>query len=218
VFANKVIFEDQALRHAQVSFAALHFAITTATLYTASLPRIAMVERKFIDFTKIVPLATAMILAVVLTNASLAYSSIQFYQVARVLVTPCVSVLECLVLRKNMQLAAALTLVPVCSGVALVSYFDTSKDGLKDRGTSPLGVFLAGISLIASATYTVLIKRYHQITGLKSAQLLLNQSPASVLIMLYIIPFSDDITVWSSIPISTWMIILLVSFHHRSPG
>jgi len=163
---------------------------------------------------QIMPLALAMIFSVVLTNASLAFSSIQFYQVARVLVTPCTALLDFIVLKKRIPVMAALTLIPVCIGVGVVSYFDTSAKAASTsttQGTSPLGVMFAFISVFATATYTVLIKKYHQTTGLESAQLLLCQSPISVLVMLYIIPFSDDVTVWNSVSVSTWTIILLVS-------
>ncbi|TKA78424.1 hypothetical protein B0A55_03059 [Friedmanniomyces simplex] len=211
VFVNKRIFEDDALRHAQVTFAATHFAITAATLYAVSTPPIALFQRKRIGLLQILPLAFAMIFAVVLTNASLAFSSIQFYQIARVLVTPCVALLEFMILRKKIPVGAALTLIPVCVGVGIVSYFDTSADPKAhiSHRTTPLGVFFAMVSLVASATYTVLIKKYHDITKCKSAQLLLNQSPASVLIMLYIIPFSDDVTVWRSVSLATWAVILM---------
>ncbi|KAK3641208.1 hypothetical protein LTR56_011448 [Elasticomyces elasticus] len=211
VFVNKRIFEDDDLRHAQVTFAATHFAITAATLYGVSSPPIALFQRKRVGFLQILPLAFAMILAVVLTNASLAYSSIQFYQVARVLVTPCVALLEFIVLRKKIPVVAGLTLIPVCLGVGIVSYFDTSADPNAhiSHRTTPLGVFFALISLVASATYTVMIKKYHDITQCESAQLLLNQSPASVLLMLYIIPFSDDLTVWRNVSLGTWAVIFL---------
>ncbi|KAI7306279.1 TPT-domain-containing protein [Hortaea werneckii] len=210
VFVNKRIFEDEALRHAQVTFAALHFAITAATLYAVSMPRVGMFQRKRVPVLAILPLALAMIASVVLTNASLAFSSIQFYQVARVLTTPCVALLEYIVLGKKITVRASLTLMPVCVGVGIVSYFDTSaKASSTSRATSPLGVFFAFISLFATATYSVWIKKYHQTTGCESAQLLLNQAPVSVLVMLYIIPFSDDVTVWRSVSASTWSIILL---------
>ncbi|KAI7074750.1 TPT-domain-containing protein [Hortaea werneckii] len=210
VFVNKRIFEDEALRHAQVTFAALHFAITAATLYAVSVPRIGMFQRKRVPVLGILPLALAMIASVVLTNASLAFSSIQFYQVVRVLTTPCVALLEYIVLGKKITIRASLTLIPVCVGVGIVSYFDTSaKTSSTSRATSPLGVFFAFVSLFATATYSVWIKKYHQTTGCESAQLLLNQAPVSVLVMLYIIPFSDDVTVWKSVSASTWSVILI---------
>ncbi|EMC95288.1 hypothetical protein BAUCODRAFT_149289 [Baudoinia panamericana UAMH 10762] len=210
VFVNKRIFEDDALRRAQVTFANLHFTITAATLYAVSAPPVNMFQRKAVSFWQILPLALSMNLSVVLTNASLAFSSIQFYQVARVLVTPCTALLDLWLLKKRMPAAAALTLVPVCAGVAITSYFDTaSKAKDTTRGTGPLGVFFALISICATATYTVLIKKYHELTGCQSAQLLLNQAPASVLVMLYVMPLIDDLTVWRNVSASTWAVILM---------
>jgi solute carrier family 35, member E3 len=177
-----------------------------------------------------------MVLSVVLTNASLAFSSIQFYQVARVLISPSVALLEYVVLGKKMGLKAAGWVGCICVGVGVVSYFDTNtattttttttnvvrEDNTAEKqtpsGTSPLGVIFTLLSLIATALYAVMIKQYHEMTDCDSAQLLLNQSPISVLVMLYIIPFSDDITVWTSVPLGTWLIILLVSACIHQPS
>lgn len=181
-------------------------------LYAASSPWVKTFERKQLGLIKILPLALGMVLAVVLTNASLAHSTIQFYQVARVLVSPCTALIEFAIMRKPITLSAALALIPVCTGVAIVSYFDTSKASASrsTSGTSPLGMCFAVVSVVASSAYTVLIKKYHETADCESAQLLLNQAPVSVLLMLYIIPFSDDVTVWGAVSLSTWMIILLV--------
>ncbi|KAK3065858.1 hypothetical protein LTR53_017961, partial [Teratosphaeriaceae sp. CCFEE 6253] len=170
VFVNKRIFQHDALGHAQVIFAATHFAITAATLYTVSSPAIGMFQRKRVGFVRILLLACAMILAVVLTNASLAFASLQVYQLARVLITPCVALLEFKILGKRIPLLAALTLIPVCVGVAIVSYFDTTTNPQMHHShrTTPLGLFFALISLVASATYTVLIKQYHESTSCES--------------------------------------------------
>lgn len=170
-----------------------------------------MFERKQLGLVRIMPLALGMVLAVVFTNASLAHSSIHSYQIARVLVSPCTAAIEVIILRKRSTLNAALALIPICTGVAIVSYFDTSKarSSSSTGGTSSLGICFALISVVASSAYTVLVKKYHETTGCESAQLLLNQAPASVLLMLYIIPFSDDVTIWRT-ALSQSTIILLV--------
>ncbi|KAK1821093.1 hypothetical protein LTR12_004485 [Friedmanniomyces endolithicus] len=56
---NKRLFEDAALRHAQVTFAAIHFAITAATLYAVSNAPIAPFQRKHAGFLQMLPLAVA---------------------------------------------------------------------------------------------------------------------------------------------------------------
>lgn len=152
-----------------------------------------------------------MIPNVVLPNASLANSSVQFYQVARVLLTPCVAMINYLAYQDRISRKAALTLVPVCLGVAVVSYFDTAPTGAAaEQRTSPLGVVLALAGVMASSVYTVLIKSYHTKLQCESNQLLLNQAPVSVLIMLYIIPFSDDVTACRSTTYELWGLIMLV--------
>lgn len=153
-----------------------------------------------------------MICNVVLLNLSLAYSSIQFYQIVRVLVTPAVALMNWIIVKATIPARAAFTLIPVCVGVAVVSYFDTApKSGSTEKATAPIGVVFAFAALFASAIYTVWIDKYHRVLECTSMQLLLNQAPVSVLVMLFVIPFSDDITVWAAIDSSTWMLVLLVS-------
>lgn len=165
-------------------------------------------------FVQMLPLALAMIFNVVLPNASLAFSSIQFYQVVRVLLTPIVALLNYMLSKVTIPVRAALTLIPVCIGVAIVSYFDVQPQGEKQqRSTSPIGAIFAFTGVFASALYTVLIGRYHKILECTSMQLLLNQAPVSVFLMLYVIPFSDDVTVWRAVELSNWILILIVSLH-----
>jgi solute carrier family 35 protein E3 len=170
--------------------------VTAATLYAVSRPRINIFQAKRVPLLKILPLAISMICNVVLLNLSLAYSSIQFYQIVRVLVTPAVALMNYIIVRATIPMRAALTLIPVCVGVAVVSYFDTA----------------AKSGSFASAIYTVWIDKYHRVLECTSMQLLLNQAPVSVLVMLFVIPFSDDITVWASLDSTTWMLVLLVRY------
>ena len=196
--------------------------VTAGLLYAVSRPQINLFQAKQIEVLQILPLAMAMIFNVVLPNASLAYSSVQFYQVVRVLLTPCVVSLNYILYRATIPMRAGLTLLPVCLGVAVVSYFDTMPSASTNhRGTSLLGVIFAFTGVFASSIYTVWIAVYHKSLKCTSMQLLLNQAPVSVLLMLYIIPFSDDVTIWSSTALPTWLLILLVRIHRlvsRSPA
>jgi solute carrier family 35 protein E3 len=215
VFVNKRLFEHERLRHSQVTIAAFHFAVTALTLYAVSRPRINVFQPKRVPVLRILPLAISMICNVVLLNLSLAYSSIQFYQIVRVLVTPAVALLNYIIVKATIPVNAALTLIPVCAGVAIVSYFGTApKSGSTEKATEPIGVVFAFAALFASAIYTVWIDKYHRVLECTSMQLLLNQAPMSVLVMLFVIPFSDDITVWVSLDSFTWILVLLVSLCH----
>jgi solute carrier family 35 protein E3 len=207
------LFGHESLRHSQVTIAAFHFLVTAATLYAVSRPRINIFQAKRVPILRILPLAISMICNVVLLNLSLAYSSIQFYQIVRVLVTPAVALMNYIIVRATIPMRAALTLIPVCVGVAVVSYFDTAaKSGSSEKTTAPIGIIFAFSALFASAIYTVWIDKYHRVLECTSMQLLLNQAPVSVLVMLFVIPFSDDITVWVSLDSTTWMLVLLVRY------
>jgi solute carrier family 35 protein E3 len=212
---NKAIFSapPPSLRSAQVSFATFHFFITTIVLYALSRPVIGVFEAKRVDVLKVLPLSLAMVANVVLQNAALANSSIQFNQVARVLLTPACAALNFIMYRQTLPWKAGLTLIPICVGVAVVSYFDTkSGDALtKPKETAPIGVVFALAGVCASAMYTVWVKPFHEKLECDSYQLLLNQSAVSVGAMLYIIPFSDNKAVWLQLPSSTWVLVGLVS-------
>ena len=176
------------------------------------MPAIGVFQRKGVSIGSILPLATAMMVTVILMNASLAFSSIQFYQIARVLVTPTVALLNGMILRKTIPSLASLALIPLCAGVGVVTYFDTSADvpASISSSTGMVGVLFALGAVVASALYAVWIKKYELVLGLSDFQLLLNMAPVSVLMMLYIIPFSDDLTVWRAVSWSSWATVMLV--------
>ncbi|CAK4031361.1 Solute carrier family 35 member E3 [Lecanosticta acicola] len=217
VFVNKQIFSNPPLRNCQVAFAAFHFTITATLLYIVSRPRIALFQAKRIDPLDVLPLALSMIFNVVLPNASLAFSSIQFYQVVRVLVTPMTALLNWYLYHITFPLQAAYTLLPVCVGVAVLSWYDTKGRGRGEghaddaytRGTSPVGVAFALAGCVASALYGVWIKEFHLRLRCDSSQLLLAQSPVAVGVMLYVIPFSDDLTAFPATGLGAWGLIFL---------
>lgn len=123
---------------------------------------------------------------------------------------------------------AAWTLAPVCFGVGVVSWFDTATTGPTgptkgdddDGGftittittTTPLGVAFAMMGVVASSLYTVWIQWYHEKLECSSMQLLMNQAPISVLVMLYVIPVADDVTVWRDVGWGVYGLIGIVSF------
>lgn len=121
---------------------------------------------------------------------------------------------------------AAWTLAPVCFGVGVVSWFDTTTTSNPTKGddddggftttttttTTPLGVAFAMMGVVASSLYTVWIQWYHEKLECSSMQLLMNQAPISVLVMLYVIPVADDVTVWREVGWGVYGLIGIVSF------
>jgi solute carrier family 35 protein E3 len=197
----------------QSTFAAFHFTITGLTLYAASRPSINMFTPSRASFVSMIPLSLAMCLNVVLPNLSLAFSSVAFYQIVRVLLTPFTAIINFLFYGTSIPRRAVYCLVPICCGVIMVTYYDTRPvrgTRVKIQTTQPIGVFFSFAGVLASSLYTVWIGTYHKNFNLNSMQLLFNQAPISAFLLLYIIPFTDTPPHWSSVPQSKWMLILLV--------
>lgn len=153
-----------------------------------------------------------MSLNVILPNLSLAFSSVTFYQVARILLTPCVALMNFVLYQATLPRAALAALVPACAGVGMVSYYDSlpAADATV-KTTSGLGVMFAFTGIFASSLYTVWIGAYHRKLQMSSMQLLFNQAPVSAFMLLYVIPFVDTFPVWSEVPLNRWVMILIVS-------
>lgn len=210
VFTNKAIFSDPSLKLAQLTFAAFHFFITWLTLYTLSRPRFAMFVPRRVAIKEIIPLAIAMALNVILPNLSLAFSTVTFYQVARILLTPTVAMMNFVLYKSTLPRNAIYALVPACIGVGMVSYYDSlpSQDA-SIKTTSTLGVIFAFCGIFASSLYTVWISSYHKKLQMNSMQLLFNQAPLAAFMLLYVIPFVDTFPVWAEVPINRWVMIMM---------
>jgi solute carrier family 35 protein E3 len=161
---------------------------------------------------EIIPLSIAMALNVILPNLSLAFSTVTFYQVARILLTPTVALMNFVLYRATLPRNAIYALVPACAGVGMVSYYDSLPTAdATVKTTTGLGVLFAFTGIFASSLYTVWIASYHKKLQMNSMQLLFNQAPVSAFMLLYVIPFVDTFPVWSQVPLNRWAMIMLVS-------
>ncbi|KAI1369070.1 integral membrane protein [Xylaria arbuscula] len=210
VFTNKAIFSEQSLKLAQLTFAAFHFFMTWLLLYTLSRPQFAYFSPRRTTIREVIPLSIAMSLNVILPNFSLAFSSITFYQVARILLTPTVATIDYFLYRTILPGNAIVALVPACVGVGVVSYYDSlPSDDANVKTTSSIGVMFAFSGIFASSLYTVWIKSYQRKLQISSMQLLFNQAPVSAFLLLYVIPFVDTFPTWSQVPLNRWLMILM---------
>ncbi|EPE36188.1 Multidrug resistance efflux transporter EmrE [Glarea lozoyensis ATCC 20868] len=210
VFTNKAIFSDPSLKLAQLTFAAFHFFITWLTLFTLSRPRFGMFTPRRVAVKEIIPLAITMALNVILPNLSLAFSTVTFYQVARILLTPTVALMNFVLYRSTLPRGAVLALIPACVGVGMVSYYDSLPSADANiKTTSTLGVIFAFSGIFASSLYTVWIASYHKKLQMNSMQLLFNQAPLAAFMLLYVIPFVDTFPTWTEVPINRWVMIMM---------
>ncbi|EWG55517.1 hypothetical protein FVEG_17535 [Fusarium verticillioides 7600] len=209
VFTNKAILSGNSLKHAQLSFAAFHFTITGLVLFILSRPRFAFFTPKPVTIRHMIPLSTVMALNVIFPNLSLAYSSVPFYQISRILITPCVAAMNFVLYRATLPFYACMALVPACIGVGMVSYFDTKATSASAATTGLLGVIFAFLGIFFSSLYTVWLESYRKQLSMTSMQLLLNQAPLSAFLLLYFIPFVDKAPDLEDLSLDLWVLVLL---------
>ncbi|PNP84980.1 hypothetical protein FNYG_01677 [Fusarium nygamai] len=209
VFTNKAILSGNSLKHAQLSFAAFHFTITGLVLFILSRPGFAFFTPKSVAVRQMVPLSTVMALNVIFPNLSLAYSSVPFYQISRILITPCVAAMNFVLYRATLPFYACMALVPACVGVGMVSYFDTKTTSTSAATTGLLGVVFAFLGIFFSSLYTVWLESYRKQLSMTSMQLLLNQAPLSAFLLLYFIPFVDKAPTGEELSLNLWVLILM---------
>ncbi|KAF4345749.1 solute carrier family 35 member E3 [Fusarium beomiforme] len=212
VFTNKAILSSKSLKHAQLAFAAFHFTITGLVLFILSRSRFGFFTPKSVSIVQIIPLSTVMALNVIFPNLSLAYSSVTFYQISRILITPCVAAMNLFLYGATLPFKACMALVPACTGVGMVTYYDMKSTDTTDATTTLLGVIFALLGIFFSSLYTVWLESYRRQLSMASMQLLLKQAPLSAFMLLYFIPFVDEPPAQEDLSLSLWLLILMSGF------
>lgn len=116
--------------------------------------------------------------------------------------TPCVALIQFVLLGKSISSLTIAALASVCIGVALTN------TGAAD--TTSRGATLAIAAFTVTAFYQVWIGKKIKDFGVSSPQLLLNQAPISVLLLAFVAPFFDTIPNMSTVPTDT-MVALFFS-------
>ena len=215
VFCNKAIFSDKSFSQCQAAFAAFHFFVTAATLYILARPAVAMFEPRKIPIMNMLPLAIAMAMNIVGMNVSLQVSTITFYQITRVLLTPIVAIINFFFYKKTIPRMAVYSLIPMCFGVALISYYDQKPapvPGAPIKAVGALSVLLAFGSVTVSGIYTIWIGTYQRKYEVNGFQLLYNQAPLGGVLLLYAVPWTDRFPALDQTPAVMWGLILLSGF------
>ncbi|PNY24686.1 Solute carrier family 35 member E3 [Tolypocladium capitatum] len=209
VFTNKAIFSDPSWKLCQLTFASFHFSVTWATLFVLSRPHFTCFTPRRASIQHLLPLAIAMCLNVILPNLSLVFSSVTFYQVARILLTPVVALMNFVLHGAILPPIAIAALVPACLGVGMVSYYDSIPTDSTIQTTSSLGIAFAFTGIFASSLYTVWIASFRSKLQMSSMQLLYNQAPIASFLLLYAIPFLDTFPDWVHVSTNMWFMIAL---------
>ena len=179
----------------QITFAMWHFACTSLVLWIASQKPFHLFEPIRLPFLKMIPLCSFFAGFLILGNLSLAFNSVEFYQLTKVMTTPCLVLLNFLLFRKTIEPVVGVALVTVCLGVTLTNTGSPE--------STLVGTFIAVLSFVVAALYQIWIGKKMKDFAVSSPQLLMNQAPISVLLLATMAPFFDTFTDPRTIPTST---------------
>lgn len=166
------------------------------------LAKIGVFQAKILPVPSVVPLSACFCGFVVLTNLSLKYNSVAFYQMAKVLTTPIVAVIQGMFYGGQMKNGIKATLGLTCLGVLGAT--------LKEVTVSTVGTLVALLSVFVTAWYQVLVGSKQQSLEANSMQLLLYQAPISALMLLTICPFFENIYEILTFPYASKLVISII--------
>ncbi|KAK7888490.1 hypothetical protein LTR67_008836 [Exophiala xenobiotica] len=192
VFLNKIVFSDPQLGKCQISIAIWHFTATTIVLFLSTRRPFHAFEAVRISWRQVLPICIFFAGFLLLGNLSLALNSVDFYQLAKIMTTPTVVALNFILFRKGISSSALLAVIATCLGVGLVT--------AKSLRTNGLGSIVASAAFTVTALYQVWIGKKIEDLKVSPPQLLLNQAPAAVVLLLFIAPFVDTVPDFSTIP------------------
>ena len=169
-----------------------HFICTFIVLYLATLHPFRLFPAIRLPLIQMLPISAFFAGFLLLGNLSLALNNVGFYQLAKVMTTPAVVLLNFVLFRKKISRDTLLAIIAVCLGVSLVN--------VQLALSNMLGTTIATAAFTVTALYQIWIGK--KITDLKvtAPQLLLNQAPVSVLLLACVAPFIDKIPDLSLVP------------------
>jgi solute carrier family 35 protein E3 len=162
-----------------------HFSATAIVLYIATRPPFCLFKAVRVPFWQMVPISAFFSGFLLLGNLSLALNTVGFYQLAKIMTTPSVVLLNFILFRKTISGPMLLSIFSVCLGVSLTN----SKLAL----SNPFGTFVAIAAFSVTALYQIWIGKKIADLNVSPPQLLLNQAPVSVFILAFFVPFVDKI-------------------------
>lgn len=157
--------------------------MTFVVLFISTLPPFRFFPRKKVPWLQIVPLCILFNAFLVLGNLSLQYNDMAFYSLARLMTCPTVVLLNFILYRINSSRGTIYSIALLTLGVMVAN----GQFGL----SNPIGATIAMLQFIATALYQISIGRRMKDLGVSPPQLLYNQAPLAVILLLPFIPIID---------------------------
>lgn len=133
--------------------------------------------------------------SVAFSNLNLAYNSVGFYQLSKLICIPFTIVVQRLVLRTDVSWQVKLTLIPILAGVGLATVHDVS--------VNPAGTVFGILAIVSTTVAQIFTQHYQKALEANALQLLYVTSPIIFTGMLLMAPFFDPILELSSYELGT---------------
>ena len=182
VIINKyIVTEDNFNFMILLSF--FHFSVT----YFASL---VLMRRGYFTYkeaplSSVLPCAIGSLLSVAFMNLNLAYNSVGFYQLSKLVCIPVTIILEYIFYQKTVSWPILMTLIPITFGVGLAT--------VNDFSVNTKGILFAAGAVVATALAQIFTSTYQKQLDCNALQLLIHTAPIISFGMLCMIPLFDDI-------------------------
>jgi len=181
VFFNKWLFDNLSFSF-PYTLVLLHFVFTTLGLVLCMFAGVFKFKR--IPLGPIIPLSASFCGFVLLTNVSLKYNSVGFFQICKVLTTPVIMVLQLVFFQQPSNMPTVLTLGIVCAGVLIATVTDVS--------ATTFGTFIALSGTVITSFYQIWVGTYQSKYQVNSPQLLMYQAPMSAVFLLLAWPWAEN--------------------------
>lgn len=185
VFANKKLL-DATSGHGFVfatTLCALHFLACAASIWVVQ--ALGLADRAPLPRGEVLLFALVANTSIASLNLSLLVNSVGFYQITKLLIIPCVCVLELVLQKKKLTAEETLSIATVVLGVGIVTVTDVQ--------ISMLGLAIAVVAVLSSALQQIMcgtLQRKHLVS---SHQLLSNTAHIQGLMLLVVGPLIDQV-------------------------
>ncbi|CAB3385841.1 Hypothetical predicted protein [Cloeon dipterum] len=191
VLLNKWVYVNVGFPN--VTLTLVHFLVTAFGLKICQLMGVFQVKR--VDLMEMLPVAVTFCGFVVLTNLSLQSNTIGTYQVAKVMTTPLIVVLQRCFYGKKFSFPVLLTLIPITLGVIIVFFYDIQ--------LNLLGTVYATLGVLVTSMYQIWVSEKQHSLQMDAMQLLYYQAPLSAALLMVLVPFLEPMSAtwnrsWSS--------------------
>ncbi|KAL9644580.1 hypothetical protein ABK040_015319 [Willaertia magna] len=182
IFINKLLFKSYKFSELGTTLTVFHFIFSF--IFTAIAASFGLFQPKKLPLLRVLPISLAFCGYVVFNNISLAYNSVSFYQVMKIMCTPTIIVIEYFLYKEKPDKRILPTLIPVCLGTFITVFTDLEMNWY--------GTMMSILAVFSNALYTVYGTTKQKELKANSLQILLYQSLMSGIMLIFAIPFFDN--------------------------